>query len=55
MILPKDLYEEYMNIINPLIAKNKEIVQENLKLEEIRDNLLPKLMSGDLDVSDLDI
>jgi type I restriction enzyme S subunit len=35
-----------------LIIRNQ---QENQRLSELRDTLLPKLMSGELDVSDLDI
>lgn len=30
-------------------------IEENIKLESLRDYILPKLMSGELDVSDLDI
>lgn len=30
-------------------------IQENIRLEELRDSLLPQLMSGELDVSDIDI
>lgn len=55
MILHKDLYEQYLEIITPLIIETKRIEEENLKLAELRDSLLQKLMSGGLDVSDLDI
>lgn len=40
-----------MPIINALIANRSEIS----KLADIRDSLLPKLMSGELDVSDIDL
>lgn len=54
MVLQEDLYEQYLDIITPLIIETKRIEQENLKLSEMRDTLLPKLMSGELDISDLD-
>ena len=38
--------------INNQIAMNRS---ENYKLSEIRDSLLPRLMSGELDVSDIDL
>lgn len=55
MILPKDLYEQYLEIITPLIIGTKRIEEENLKLAELRDSLLPKLISGELDVYNLKI
>jgi type I restriction enzyme S subunit len=30
-------------------------IEENIRLEKLRDSLLPKLMSGELDISDLNI
>lgn len=41
-----------LDTINRKIAANRE---ENLRLETLRDTLLPKLMSGELDVSDIDL
>ncbi len=38
-----------------MIDQIKENEKENDKLAILRDTLLPKLMSGELDVSDLDI
>ncbi len=46
---------KFTDLVNPSydnILRNKK---ENEKLSELRDNLLPKLMSGELDISDLDI
>lgn len=34
---------------------NANLVEENKRLVELRDTLLPKLMSGELDVSTIDI
>ena len=52
---PNDLLEQFHQTVNPmfdLIEKNNE---ENQALTVIRDTLLPKLMSGELDVSDINI
>ena len=50
-----DLLEQFHQTVKPmfdLIEKNNE---ENQALTVIRDTLLPKLMSGELDVSDINI
>lgn len=55
LIPPQGLIEQFCSIVTPiydLIGVN-EI--ENQRLSKLRDSLLPKLMSGELDVSDLDI
>lgn len=52
---PDDLLEHFHLSVKPmfeLIAKNNI---ENQRLSELRDNLLPKLMSGELDVSDIEL
>ena len=52
---PNDLLEQFHQTVKPmfdLIEKNNE---ENQALTVIRDTLLPKLMSGELDVSDIDL
>lgn len=46
-----DLVDTF-GVINNIISTN---IQENYKLCNIRDTLLPKLMSGELDVPDIDI
>lgn len=54
-IPPQYIIDDFSAIVTPiydLIAKNE---MENQRLAETRDKLLPKLMSGELDVSDLDI
>ena len=53
-IPPQKIIDEFCSIVTPiydLISKN-EI--ENQRLAEMRDKLLPKLMSGELDVSELE-
>lgn len=55
LIPPSEVIEQFCSMVTPiydLIGVN-EI--ENQRLSELRDSLLPKLMSGELDVSDLDI
>ncbi|MDR0913499.1 MAG: restriction endonuclease subunit S [Methanobrevibacter sp.] len=47
--------EKYNLIIKPFFEKIHENNSENQKLTKIRDILLPKLMSGEIDVSDMEI
>ena len=42
-------------LVSPLFALILENQKENIRLSSIRETLLPKLMSGELDVSDLDL
>lgn len=51
---PKELLKIYDEISEPIYMNMEEIRLENDKLAEIRDSLLPKLMSGELDISELD-
>ena len=46
---------EFCNIVNPIIDKSILLKNINKNLIETRDYLLPKLISGKVDVSDLDI
>lgn len=52
---PKELRQNFNNICMPLINSLINNRGENRKLAELRDSLLPKLMSGELDISELDI
>ena len=53
---PLNLYDfdviDQFTAINNIIASNRE---ENACLSDLRDTLLPKLMSGELDVSDIEL
>ena len=40
------------NIVSPLYVCINEIQQENLRLSVLRDTILPKLMSGELKISE---
>ena len=54
-IAPKEINQKFDNITRPLFEQifNKDI--ENQKLAQLRDTLLPKLMSGEIDVSNVEI
>lgn len=47
--------KEYCKWVQPLFTQILKNCYSNLRLAELRDVLLPKLMSGELDVSNLDI
>lgn len=49
------LYEEFAKLIDPIFELILNLQMQNKTLESIRDLLLPKLMSGEIDVSKLDI
>jgi type I restriction enzyme S subunit len=52
---PKNLLHKFDDIIKPLIEERSILNKKNLNLRKTRDFLLPKLISGEIDVSDLDI
>ncbi len=54
-IAPKEIYSKFNNIVLPLFEQTLANQLENQKLESLRDNLLPKLMSGELDVDSVQI
>lgn len=55
-IIPSMLeLRKFDEIIQPMFGQIRSLRLENEKLNALRDSLLPKLMSGELDVSDLDI
>lgn len=47
--------KEFGEWVQPLFTTILKNCAENVKLAELRDTLLPKLMSGELDVSDIEI
>lgn len=50
-----DTLYKFDKIVAPMFRMMREVARENQRLSEVRDSLLPKLMSGELDVSDLNI
>ena len=48
---PKSAIDEFNDMVEPIWKNIKHLRQENEKLSELRDSLLPKLISGEIDVS----
>lgn len=55
LIPPAVLIDRFEETVAPIDAAIRNNYEENCRLESIRDSLLPRLMSGELDVSDLDL
>lgn len=55
VVATDDVEKKYADLLQQFYAQIDKNVIENQRLVELRDSLLPKLMSGELDVSDLDI
>ncbi len=55
LIPPDDAIEGFERIVAPMDAAIRNNFDEICRLQEIRDSLLPKLMSGELDVSDIQL
>ena len=52
LILPsEDELAEFQSLVSPMYAQMRINAIENDKLKQLRDSLLPKLMSGEIDVS----
>ena len=51
----KKTLNSFDELVAPMFDNMKIIARENRLLSELRDSILPKLMSGELDVSELDI
>jgi type I restriction enzyme S subunit len=52
---PDPLLEEFNDIANDIVAQVHNLVMRNRNLSATRDLLLPKLVSGEVDVSKLNI
>lgn len=56
IIVPKDdVLDNYRKIVEPLFKNISRLKVQNKKLAKIRDAILPKLMSGEIDVSNIKI
>lgn len=51
VIPPSELVKEFHKIVEPLFEKIKDNIEENVTLIELRDSLLPKLMSGQIPIN----
>jgi type I restriction enzyme S subunit len=54
VVPPRDLAETFATTIRPLNSKRVASWQESTTLAELRDLLLPKLMSGEIRLKDAD-
>lgn len=54
-IPPKESITKFETIVRPMDDLIRANYDENFRLQVLRDSLLPKLMSGELDVSDIQI
>ena len=55
LIPPFDIIKKYEECIFPIFMKFESLNEEITHLTNLRDTLLPKLMSGDIDVNDVEI
>lgn len=51
----EDVLKKFDGLVQPIFSMILSKTKETKRLSEIRDTLLPKLMSGDVDVSDIDL
>ena len=52
---PQPLIEQFNQLVCPIIAQMQLLTKKNANLRRTRDLLLPRLISGDVDVSELEI
>lgn len=52
---PKPLVDKFCQLVNPMLSKISALTFQNWNLCKSRDLLLPRLISGDIDVSNIDI
>ncbi|WP_298518861.1 restriction endonuclease subunit S [uncultured Methanobrevibacter sp.] len=53
IIPPENVLKEFHELVFPIIEKIRDSYNEINKLQKLRDTLLPKLMSGEIDVSQI--
>lgn len=54
--IPDDeTFQQFENVVSPMYTAMQENDKQSTRLASLRDKLLPKLMSGELDVSDIDL
>ena len=54
-IPPHKVMDEFESIVEPMDVTIQNNYEENCRLQAMRDSLLPRLMSGEIDVSNIDI
>ena len=55
IVPPTDIIESFSNNTRPLFEQIRSLQQESRRLAELRDTLLPKLMSGEIKVNEVEI
>lgn len=55
VLLPIAKQSELIELLTPMLNKQNNLISENKQLESLRDTLLPKFMSGELDVSKINL
>jgi len=55
LVPTQELQDKWYNLVIPIVHECWRLIDKNTNLRETRDLLLPKLISGELDVSQLDI
>ena len=51
----KETLNSFDELVTPMFDNMKIIARENKLLNDLRDSILPKLMSGELDVSEIEL
>ena len=51
LIPPQDVLEKYYHIESAFVRMSKHVLEDSKRLAAIRDTLLPRLMSGEIDIS----
>ena len=55
-IIPeKAVLDDFENLLSPLFCQQEVVEEENTHLSSLRDSLLPRLMSGELNVSEINV
>ena len=54
-IPPKNVMDRFETLVSPMDAAIRSNYEEICRLEALRDSLLPRLMSGELDVSGIEL
>ena len=55
-IIPeKAVLDDFENLLSPLFCQQEVVEEENTLLSSLRDSLLPRLMSGELNVSEINV
>ncbi|MFA0411657.1 restriction endonuclease subunit S, partial [Vibrio splendidus] len=52
---PREIQDAFVSQIMPMIKLQSSLKSENKQLAETRDTLLPKLLSGEIDLENLSV